>query len=270
MINLIVFSKDRPLQLEAALRTFYEYCEDASEFHARVIYKTSSKLFEMGYYKLSLLYPDVCFEREVHFNNQVKTYSFSGTHVFFMVDDAVFIRPFSSKVINYLGDTDLGFSFRLGTSINNSYMMKRKSPPPKFTPVTDDILKFSWINQPGDWGFPLEVSSSLYPTDRIFNLLRGRYSGPNMLETHLHTNLSQCHKYPNLLFYEKSRAICIPLNKVQEVYPKNRSMLSVSYNTDSLLEFFLKGYRLDTSSLKDFTPDSVHVEFPLSPIMKPT
>ena len=51
-INIIVFSKDRGLQLELFLRSFNTFVKDAEEYPISVLYTHSTEQFKKGYDKV--------------------------------------------------------------------------------------------------------------------------------------------------------------------------------------------------------------------------
>jgi len=67
-IKIIVFSKDRALQLDATLRSFFSHCQDGREdVSVHVIYKNSNELHAHQYKELSRLHPQVQFVQQKDF-----------------------------------------------------------------------------------------------------------------------------------------------------------------------------------------------------------
>jgi hypothetical protein len=259
LINVIIFSKDRPLQLEAVLRSFFFQCQDPENFNVHVLYKYSNDKFKSAYNIVRSTYPQVNFNLEVAFGNQVRAIAFSNKYVLFVVDDVVFIRPFSSFPLSLLSAKDMGVSLRLGANITYAYMFNRKSSVPRLDLVNDNIYRYTWLNATGDWTFPLEVSSSIYSINTIAPLLRSKFTGPNNLEAHLHIHRYNLLK-PTLLVYGLSCSVGVPLNKVQVVYPRNRSMASEDYTIENMLGLFIGGKRINVEKLYGIIPSSVHEE----------
>jgi tetratricopeptide (TPR) repeat protein len=117
----LVFSKDRPLQLDGALRSWKRHCRDAASTKVKVLYKASSSRLSSLYARLKQEHPDVDFVREGDFRRDVLTLLRDENYVLFAVDDTVFIRDFAMADI--VGALDrhpeaLGFSLRLGTQYN--------------------------------------------------------------------------------------------------------------------------------------------------------
>src|SRR5438128_12702136 len=63
----IVFSKDRPLQLEATLASYYRRCLDAESVEMCVLYTCSDARQAAAYQTLAREYPLVRFVRETDF-----------------------------------------------------------------------------------------------------------------------------------------------------------------------------------------------------------
>jgi hypothetical protein len=71
-IKAIVFSKDRALQLDANLRSFYIHCEDPELTSVNVIYRTSTPEIEYQYQSLVTEYPQVNFIQEENFHSDLE------------------------------------------------------------------------------------------------------------------------------------------------------------------------------------------------------
>ena len=59
-------------------------------------------------------------------------------HVLFLVDDALFVRPFRLEVAAQALDSNadaLGFSLRLGRNTSNCYVLGRAQALPEFEPI---------------------------------------------------------------------------------------------------------------------------------------
>ncbi|HEX7611477.1 MAG TPA: hypothetical protein VF371_01795, partial [Candidatus Limnocylindrales bacterium] len=105
----VVFSKDRPLQLEATLASLILRCKDPERMVVNVLYTTSSAYQEGLYGQLRLEYPEVVFRRERRFRGDVLALAAGAPFVAFVVDDALFIREFSvGTVIEELASNDSG------------------------------------------------------------------------------------------------------------------------------------------------------------------
>lgn len=268
---IIVFSKDRALQLDATIQSLYANCIDIDEVDVSILYTTTLELYENQYKMLIDTYSSIHFIREKDFKNDliklvdVTKYSY----IMFVVDDTIFIREFNTKdIINSLEENDntLGFSLRVGMNTTYCYMQDRKQILPEFTSLPNRLLKYNWKKSEGDFAYPLEVSSSVYGIIFIFGIVTlGAYSNPNQLEALLHKSVTipAYFELDNLLCYKTSRAISLPLNKVQTTHKTNRCDTSQDNTIENLAKLFDDGHRINIKAYKYIVSDSVHKELPL-------
>jgi hypothetical protein len=263
----VVFSKDRPLQLDAALASLLLRCTDPERMEVTVLYATSSAYQEGLYAQLSLEYPSVTFRRERHFRADVLELVAGTEFVAFVVDDALFVREFSlGTVIEELRSNDaaIGFSLRLGTNTTYCYPMDSPQELPDFTAVRPGVLAHRWPGASHDFGYPFDLSSSVYRSADIEPLLRRiPFTNPNFMEGRLASGAAASGpRHPVLLCFERSVAFCIPANLVQTV-AKNRSGARADESPVALAAAFERGCRIDVSSYEDFPNTACHQDVPL-------
>jgi hypothetical protein len=266
-VGAVVFSKDRAMQLDAALRSLWLHCPDIGKADVRVLYATSDSTSENQYARLKEAYPDVQFMREQDFKEQLLSAIAPYPFVMFMVDDNMFVGRFLlAQAMHALETHDdaLAFSFRLGQNTTYCYSMDRMQRPPDFRPVGHGFVKFHWAFAEYEFGYPLEVSSSLYRTQDLFALMAELpFRNPNTLESHL---AHQAHRFAALQGYAVSSAtslaFCIPVNVVQQVY-RNRTGAGIGYSVQELSGLFEQGYRIDVNRYAGFTPGACHQEVEL-------
>ena len=234
-INGIIFSKDRPLQLDGTLRSFLLHCKDPEFVRLKVLYTTSSPVQETLYQRLIREHPAVKFVKEQNFKRDLLTLLEGPEMILFLVDDAIFIKDFSlMDVIDSLKrhSSALGFSLRLGRNTTYCYSLDKPQHLPAFQHLSPRILKYNWTTEEYDFGYPLEVSSSVYRAKEMQPLLaRLPFSNPNTLEDLMdkHKNAFR-ESNPFLLCYEQSVTFCAPMNKVQTVASANRASGKVEYS----------------------------------------
>jgi hypothetical protein len=295
-VQIIIFSKDRPLQLHATLASFALHASDASEMPIHVLMRASSEAYAIGYakvaeefasklqiqwikeaaFKTDLLsvmqvsYPSTRLRRLLH-RLLLRKPRLRSDNLLFLVDDNLFVRPFclqeTADILNATPDA-IGFSLRVGRNTTSCYSMQCEQPLPPFESVPP-ALRFHWSGQVGDFGYPLEVSSSVYRSADLIPLLRTLpYNNPNRLEQGLSAASSLfARRLPTLLCFEQSVAFCAPVNKVQSILD-NRSGAQEEYSSEALNTLFLSGYRVDVSALCEFIPKAAHVEIEL-PLAQP-
>ena len=187
-IQAIIFSKDRPLQLHATLASFALNATDAAIVQIHVLCKASNEAYARGYalvaeelagqlqinwvqesdFKVDLLAvmqePRSSSRRRRLWDRLTLRHPrLRSDHLLFLVDDNLFIHPFRLQEI---ADTlcahpdAIGFSLRVGRNTTSCYSMQCEQPLPAFEPAPPG-LSFQWSGQVGDFGYPLEVSSSV-------------------------------------------------------------------------------------------------------------
>ena len=257
----VVFSKNRPLQLSLTLSGLSKCCLDAID--TVVLYTTTSFDQERAYDIVKTEYPTIRFCKENQFKANLLHLLYDKTHVLFLVDDCIFVNHFSIKSIlsTYLTIKTLGFSLRLGLNINYCYPMRTNQKLKAYTGFEDFILE-NWGHNEYDFGYPLELSSSLYSIDTIKELLEsGNYNNPNQLESYLDFNKGYFRdRKPLLAMFKQSVTFCAPMNKVQIVSANNRSSENDKYSVDNLLKLYLDGVRINPDKFYSFVPMSPHQE----------
>jgi len=263
----LIFSKDRAMQLDGTLRSFYMHCKDTQLTDLTVIYKTSTALHDKLYDALKKEYSNVTFIKEKDFKEQVLPLVRKYTYVLFLVDDNIFVRDFYITSITRSIDMNknaIGFSLRLGENTAYCYALNTAQKLPMFSSVEKDILKYDWVYAEHDFGYPLEVSSSVYRVKEIYPLLAQiQFSNPNTLEGQMAANKQiYVNTRPVLLCGKFSFTFCAPLNIVQNVCD-NRVGSVTCYSSETLANKFGEGYRIDVEKYVNFTPNACHQEVPL-------
>ena len=260
----IVFSKDRPLQLDATLRSFAIHCRDSDRVPVSVLYTTSSSEQQALYHRLQAEHPTVAFVHENSFKADLLRLLDSAQYVLFLVDDSIFVRGFAiGEVIAELDrhPAALGFSLRLGRNTTYCYPHARSQKTPPFRPVGAAMFTYDWPTAELDFGYPLEVSSSVYRLADLFPLLRSlAYTNPNTLEALLAAQaIGFATSHPALLCYSESIAFSAPINRVQDTCI-NRAGAKQDYSAATLAQMFAQGRRLDMLAHSGFTPNACHQE----------
>jgi hypothetical protein len=300
MILGVIFSKDRAMQLDATLRSFYLHCADANEAQMHVVYKTSSDLHARQYASLEQIYPEVHFHPEGVLRNDLlglmkeaaqPAWMMALSHrvrearrrrlwlqlwsgflefpryVLFLVDDNLFVRDFTLKDITHALASHvnaLGFSLRLGKNINYSYPWDKSATQPEFKPARQNISVFRWMDAVDEFNYPLELSSSIYRLDEMLTLLEKlKFENPNRLEAQMAKSTGRFEKnLPDLLCYNISVTFCNPVNRVQDVY-KNRAGQIEGFSSEELASLFEKGRRVQVESYSGFMNNACHQEVEL-------
>jgi hypothetical protein len=158
----------------------------------------------------------------------------------------------------------LGVSLRLGKNTTYCYAHDHAQRLPAFTPQPGGLLKYDWTTAEYDFGYPLEVSSSIYRSKEIVPLVCGfNFRNPNDLEGYMaaHSRWFKI-KFPYLLCSENSITFCNPINIVQTT-TENRAGKQYYYPIDEMIARFDRGERIEVERYAGFTPNSCHQEVEL-------
>lgn len=320
IINSILFSMNRALQLDAVLRSFFMHCGDADGVQMNVLYLAADDAYARQYQDLMKAHPAVNFIAQENFRRDTlsilnpfaggdgaekayfrlcaiggmgfppgslldrvwrRTFGYiqrsltksfmppldENKYILFLVDDNIFTRAFSlADAIKALeGQEDLiGFSLRLGKNITHCYVNDQPQTAPAFVPVNEKVLKFDWTSSEQDFGYPMEVSSSLYRLKDILPFVIGLpFENPNVLEDRMafHAGVFRSSR-PFLGCYQNSVTFCNPVNMVQSVI-RNRVGDDLRYGVDALKKRFEQGERIRVEAYKGFIPSACHQEIEL-------
>ncbi len=259
--QLIVFSKDRALQLDALLRSYYYYTENPVS--VKVLYRDSSVEFEKAYAELIQLYSDrpIEFIQERSFKKDlVELFDrLTCSKVIFLVDDLQFKNRVNFKSFTSINPRENIASLRLGAHLNYAYTLNIKQPLPTFEKV-GDMLSWNWKKSSGDWAYPLSVDGHLFDKEEFKVLVNELdYKAPNSFEEALQV------MYPffvtrNGLCFQNSVLINNPCNKVQS---ENDNVFG-NASIEELNTKWLEGYRIDFQQFDQLRNESAHQELPLS------
>lgn len=270
-VQAIFFSKDRALQLHGALQSFFKNCIEAEEISIRILYHTSNKHHQHQYDCLQREFPQVQYIRETHFRHQLLALIADAPWILFAVDDVLFYRPFSlHECITSMEMCPevLSANLLLGKNTVYCYPQNASQEIPLLEPIPKStMLRFRWDNAEYDFGYPLEISGSLYRASTIISLLQNiAFDNPNTLEAALsqHTNLVA--HMPWRIIYPQSVGFCNPLNRVQQVY--DNRVAAHSIDAETLSQYFDAGQRIDSDAYASLVPNAVHFEAPLH--LRPT
>ncbi len=262
----LIFSKDRAMQLRAALESLHLHCADIQQMDMVVLYVVSDVRHREQYQALARIFPGVRFLEQTDFRGQTLSIVEGHRYVLFLVDDNIFVRSFRlGDMIETLdGETDaIGFSLRLGTNTCHCYTLDTPQKLPSFQEVRPGILKYAWTEAQHDFGYPLEVSSSLFRAADVLRWLHDiPFGTPNELEARLDRNKRRYDVMPALLTYQTSVTFCNPVNVVQNKYA-NRHGVEHGYTSDELACRFARGQAIDVEAYKGLTPHAAHQEVAL-------
>lgn len=260
-IEAIVFSFDRPLQLDAllaSLRRYWPWLECIT-----VLYKTSDAVYEHAYREVFAEYPAVHALSEHDFRGQLidRVGASSARWICLMVDDDVMVSEVGPAIVGRLVQGHV-FSLRLGTHITTCQPLGNAPESPldlriEKAPDGGSFITWRWGDGFNDWTMPFSLDGNIVARKELLSRLRRvSFRNPNTLEDALGRS-KRLYTGERGAAYATARLVNVPLNRVQDtefVFP------SMNINPRELLELWQHGRRLDWSSLEGKQWPSCHVE----------
>lgn len=223
----IIFSKDRAMQLDGFLASYFENVKNYSEI--KVIFHVSNEAQRKSYADLQKIYADfpVEFIQETNFRNNLinAVEKAAEDRLVFYVDDMLFSQKIDYnwlKIVDPLKDI---LCLSRGKDLTYSTVLAKKLEVPSFNKISENLYQFKWneINEFSDWTYPIGVSGYMFSRLEILAMIKvTNFKAPNSLEHNLqqflsyftmrggiclenvatpcvHTNLTQTEGYNNVL-----------------------------------------------------------------------
>lgn len=182
-ISNIVFTKNRPMQLDAYLESLYRYFP-SELIQTYVIYK--EELFAQEYERLFDKFRDCIVVREgdfhqdlMHVLDHVQT-----KYILFGVDDVVFFDSVDFNVIDrtFVEQEDNIFGFTLRFSPDS--LKDSGDVITEKTIANETVCRLNWKNgQTIHTRYPFEVSCSFYSTELVKKIVNNSMSGSNLVKS---------------------------------------------------------------------------------------
>lgn len=258
---IIIFSKDRPAQLDLLLRSMEKYFKEYKTNQIYILYTYSNNDFKLGYQHLIDNKEDLNlhFIKEKKFkedlNNIIKNTP-PKDFILFFTDDDVFKESFSfndPEVNAFKKDINVvTLSLRLHPNLTHCYTAKIKHK----IPIFEKYNKYRWEEYNGDYGYPMSIDGHIFRINDIYNyIVNMNYSNPNTFEG----GLAKQKARPFIMCYEKSKILNIPINRVQNVN-KNRAG---NISTNWLNQQWLSGKEIKMENIDGLDNISCHQEINL-------
>ena len=265
-VELIVFSKNRPLQLYAFLESCKRYVVGLDT--VSVIY-CSDEPFAQAYKEVHACFATVRFMQQAADNPYADfkkllcdTVCLSrATHIIFAVDDIVVIDTVDIHRCATLLEKyrAYGFYLRLGTDITECYAEECSTGTPKLKLREQDVYSWKFKKGCGDWAYPHTVDMTLFRAEDVYPAaLFLDYDSPNMFECAWAAQAKPAMKRRGLCC-AKSKIVNLPLNLVQQDFLENRH--SSECDVHFLLEKFQQGFRMDIQALHQFPHKAPHADY---------
>jgi hypothetical protein len=293
-ISNIVFTKNRPLQLEAYLESLYHHIP-REMIQTYIIYKEEQ--FDEQYSQVFSCFPDCVVIREKNFHddlvgllNRIDT-----KYVLFGTDDVVYYDSVNFAVIDEtfeLFQEDIfGFSLRL----NHESLEYQEDTLASVEVGGEKVYRINWKRaQSRNAKYPFELNSTVYTTSLVRQILARvskdhpmlkkifkpesflvkpfglifhmkdflasleMFNNPNTLEGYCYRWCrTHKHKLPSYLYFQKACASAVQVNRVNTSAANPIDGLE-EHTVESLNEKYKQGYRLDIDFVTENKPKGTH------------
>lgn len=261
--SVIVFSKNRPMQLYALLESMFVRSNIPRQ-DVHVLYKADeSYLTPMKEVKAD--FPEVNFIEETDFRGQcLHLIHKAKKYVVFFTDDNVFKDNLDIQEVESVMDSGdyFCFSLRLGKHLNWCFSTNKSQAVPEGE-TKGDMFSWSWPGKEWDWNYPCSVDGHVFSQKVIENIAKicGPWRFPNSLEGNLaafHHSFER--RFPKMVCYTSSKVFNIPDNTVNvEVINLNGGG-----NQYFLLSKWEEGYKVDIKPFLGYPNKAAHEVVPLT------
>ena len=250
MLQIIIFSFNRAMQLDTLLTSFCKHWKSPS-YQVDVIYNTSDKYFQKGYqrlmekfgksetilfhkeskgctpYKISEIIGNLRNAKRFFVNPRIRNPKSNfrqmlielmeqskAKEVMFMTDDAMYINDVdvTESMIEWLESSSRHrqISLRLGAGMNNQ--------PSNVRVGADGLMKWkmSDVNHMTNWGYRFSVDAHIYDKQLILEYYKKCiFINPNTLEGYIENMLYKQGLVNETISFSKPMLLSFPINMVQ-------------------------------------------------------
>ncbi len=253
-VDCIVFSRDRPLQLEACLLSLQRYAS-APHTTLSVLYRATDGCFRRGYEELQEARPDVTWIAEANFRDDLLAAVGREEQTVFHTDDDVFFACVGQVPLT---DDLACFTLRLG--LNTTYCYPLDLHEQLVEPrIEGEVVSWLWRDQAlGAYSYPLALNGHVFRTSEVRGWLeRSSFGNPNELESALQAYGDELP--PRMASFRHSRVVSIPANIVNETFANRHAD---AHSAAELNERFLRGERIDLEAMDFSHVTACHQEIP--------
>lgn len=257
-INFIVFSRNRPLQLDGYIRSYANAGRAGQDMS--VLYTCDSE-YQQAYDEVRVLHPWVRFVRESDFCRDLLQLFNGSEFTCFGCDDCVFTRSVDWQTVAEVmrREGQFAFSLRLGKNVRRSMFSGPVSPPD----CGGDGGLMTWdlhaSHAHGDFGYPWELNGTVYPTHiarRVADQVQP--TSPSLLEADGGRRWSAMTGRSLMSCFHHSVLAVPTVNVVQRDFA-NPVMVANEIGTRFMLDAWQCGIRLDVGGYRDLQHDCIHV-----------
>jgi len=250
---LVIFSRDRALQLHALLQSWFAQVDGSARI---MVLWTASKEHEESYRQLQEIWGDrVAWLREDNFRQDLLGLLAGAceSHLLFLTDDALVLRPFALSQALLPDPLRRVFALTHGPELDYCFIARRHQRVPELCAAGAGLLEWEWGQgeEETDWAFPLSVDGKVFllAEMRLF-LEHLPFRNPNTLERAMQV-LQPLFVSRKGVCLQACRVVNVPCNTVQRDYAHPDTGL---FTLDVLRAHWEKGERIFWEDFQELPP----------------
>ena len=249
----VVFSRDRALQLDALLESWFAQVEGPVRL---VVLWTATSGHERSYRELADKWSGrVEWVRESDFREDLVSIvrQDSSTHLFFLTDDALILHPFRMEQVLLPDPRHEIFTLCHSRDLDWCFVHQKPQTVPALEPRPDGTLAWRWKDGEtfSDWSFPLSVDGKFFLREEMEVLLADLpFRSPNTLEQSLQIYQPLFAGRSGVCFAEAAM-VNVPCNAVQTQFA---NPVTGAHSTDELLREWEGGNRIAWEDFRGLRP----------------
>jgi hypothetical protein len=263
VVDIVIFSYDRPMQLFACLESIEKYFSSVNEIH--VIYRTSNPAYDAAY---ALVWGRFSYVKPVRQGKNPQAdfkpltiaavASSPCPYIMFAVDDII-VTDFvnlSACVTSLETYKAWGFFLRLGKNITYAYSSKKNTPIPVGKDLSGNLFLWQFPKGVSNWGYPNSLDMTIYRKKNLHDFFeKENFTNPNTFEGIWDTKYAS---YTQMgLCYLHSKIVNIPMNIVQ---PTCHNPVGHIFTPTELLCKFQAGLKIDITQFYKYENHSPQEE----------
>jgi hypothetical protein len=293
-ISNIVFTKNRPLQLEAYLEGLYRHLP-RDLIQTYLLYKPD--LFDEQYADLFRRFPDCIVTREQNFHKDFLGIlgKISTRYILFGTDDEVYFDSVDFTLVDGAFERFRGNIFGFSLRLDLANIEQENERVSQVSIYGGDVYRLNWKKATGKNGkYPFALNGTIYKTELVKDIVRHvaeerplfkrlfprdsmrikflshiismknfmasleTFHDPNTLEGYCY-RWCKTHKLklPNYLYFQKLCASVIQVNRVNTT-TDNPVDGSCEHTVNALNEKYKQGYRFDIGAVERCKPRATH------------
>jgi hypothetical protein len=261
LITAIIFSRDRPAQLELLLDSMEKF----NWFERTVvIYRATDTAFGWGYEKVRDEREGVIWLPERNFQDDTNSVlENADLYTCFLTDDDYFYQHHGYHPLPWnalKSDPELlTVSLRLCENTTYCYPMRQSQKPPARFVKNEDLILYGWKEAEYDFGYPASLDGNVFRTNDLKRMIGDReFQNPNTLEDVL---VKRCDSLglPLMAYYEESCLVNLPVNRVNTTH-RNRFGDTAQHDPVEINKMFLDGWTISPEKMDFKNIDAAHVE----------